>query len=88
MTIGYDTPNPNYQEFLDYAVQAAQSRAPNVEYDVIAMLPAGGDMALVQQEAVEVMREIQAQHVPPERIHLGLREVPKGTPRQVRVYVH
>jgi hypothetical protein len=87
VTIGYDIPNPNYKEFLDYAVQAAQSRAPNVEYDVIAMLPAGGDLALVQQEAVEVMRVIQAQHIPAARIHLGLREQPKGTPRQIRVYV-
>jgi hypothetical protein len=87
LTIGYDTPNPNYQELLDYAVHAAQSRVPGVEYDVIAMLPAGGDMAQVQHEAADVMRVIQAQHVPPERIHLGLREEPKGAPRQIRVYV-
>lgn len=88
LTIGYDTPNPNYQELLRYAVGAAQSRAPDVEYDVIATLPPGADIALAQGDAVEVMRAIMAQGVPAGRIHLGLRTEPAGAPRQVRVYVH
>ena len=45
LTIGYDTPNPNYQDVLRYAVREAETRAPGVRYDVIAMLPAGGDVA-------------------------------------------
>ena len=45
LTIGYDTPNPNYQDVLRYAVREAETRAPGVQYDVIAMLPAGGDAA-------------------------------------------
>ena len=43
LTIGYDTPNPNYQELLHFAVRTAESRAPGVQYDVIAMMPSGGD---------------------------------------------
>ena len=87
LIIGYDTPNPNYQELLRYAVRAAESRAPGLQYDVIAMMPAGGDVALAQSNAVEVMRSILAERVPEERIHLGLRTEPDTAPRQVRIYV-
>jgi hypothetical protein len=87
LTIGYATPNPNYQDVLRYAVRAAEARSPSVQYDVIAMLPAGSDMALAQGNAVEVMRGILAQGVPASRIHLGLRTEPASLTREVRVYV-
>ncbi len=87
LTIGYATPNPNYQDVLSYAVHEAESRAPGVQYDVIAMLPGGGDPATGQHSAVEVMRAIVALGVPTNRIHLGLRSVPAGQTREVRVYV-
>jgi hypothetical protein len=87
LTIGYDTPNPNYQDVLRYAVRAAETRAPGVEYDVYAMLPAGGDAAQAQNSAVEVMRAILADGVPPARVHLGLRTEAASAARQVRVYV-
>jgi len=87
ITIGYATPNPNYQEVLRYAVHTAETRAPGVQYDVIAMLPAGGDAAQAQGNGVEVMRGILAQGVPASRIHLGLRTEPAGLTREVRVYV-
>ncbi|HUD62427.1 MAG TPA: hypothetical protein VMQ99_23200 [Acetobacteraceae bacterium] len=87
LTIGYATPSPNYQDVLRYAVREAESRAPGVQYDVIAMLPAGGDAAAGQHSAVEVMRAIMAQGVPASRIHLGLRSEPAGVAREVRVYV-
>ena len=41
LTIGYATPDPNYQDVLRYAVREAETRAPGVQYDVIAMLPRG-----------------------------------------------
>ena len=88
LSIGYNTPNPNYQEMLRYAVQTAETRAPGVQYDVYALLPAGGDAAQAQDSAVEVMRAILAQGVPAARVHLGLRTEPAGAARQVRVYVH
>ena len=87
LTIGYDTPAPNYQDPLAFAVRTAETRAPGVQYDVVAMLPAGGDVALAQRNATEVMRAIVAHGVPAARIHLGLRIEPAGGTRQVRVYV-
>jgi hypothetical protein len=88
LTIGYDTPNPNYQDVLRYAVREAETRAPGVRYDVIAMLPAGGDVAQAQGSAAEVMRAIMAQGVAASRVQLGLRTEPAGLTREVRVYVH
>jgi hypothetical protein len=87
ITIGYATPDPNYQEILRYAVRAAETRAPGVQYDVVATLPAGADQAAGQQRAAEVMRDIMAQGVPASRIHLGLRTAPAGGAQEVRVYV-
>ena len=72
---------------LRYAVRAAETRVPGVQYDVIAMLPAGADAAAGQQRAAEVMRDIMAQGVPASRIHLGLRTAPAGGAQEVRVYV-
>jgi hypothetical protein len=87
LAISYDTPNPSYQDMLQYAVRAAEARAPGVQYDVYAILPAGGDAAQAQSSAVEVMRAILAQGVPASRVHLGLRTEPAEAVRQVRVYV-
>jgi hypothetical protein len=88
LTIGYATPDPNYQEVLRYAVDTAETRAPGVQYDVVAMMPAGGDAAQAQENAVDVMRTILAQDVPQSRVHLALRTAPAGMAREVRVYVH
>jgi hypothetical protein len=87
ITIGYATPDPNYQEVLRYAVRAAESRAPGVQYDVLAMLPPGADAAVGQKRVTEVMRDIMAQGVPTSRIQLGLRAAPAGSAQEVRVYV-
>ena len=78
LTIDYAEPDPNYQDVLRYAVRTAETRAPGVQYDVIAMLPAGADAAAAQRRAAEVMRGIMAQGVPDSRIHLGLRTAPAG----------
>jgi hypothetical protein len=87
VTIGYATPAPDYQDMLRYAVREAETRVPGVQYDVVAMLPAGADAAAAQQRVAEVMRDIMAQGVPDTRIHLGLRSEAAGGPQQVRVYV-
>jgi hypothetical protein len=87
ITIGAATPEADYQDMLRYAVRAAEARAPGVEYDVVAMLPAGGDAAGAQQRVAGVMRDIIAQGVPANRIHLGLRSATAGSAQEVRVYV-
>jgi hypothetical protein len=87
LTIGYAAPDPNYQDVLRYAVRAAETRAPGVQYDVIAMLPPGADTAAAQGRAAEVMRDIMGQGVPANRIHLGLRTEQPGDAQEIRVYV-
>ena len=87
LSIGYATPNPNYQDVLRYAVREAETRAPGVQYDVVAMLPSGADAAAAQSRAAAVMRDIMAQGVPADRIHLGLRTAQAGSAQEVRIYV-
>jgi type IV pilus biogenesis protein CpaD/CtpE len=87
VTIGYATPNPDYQDMLRYAVREAEGRAPGVQYDVVAILPPGGDTATAEHRATDVMRDIMAQGVAASRIHLGLRTAQAGTAQEVRVYV-
>jgi type IV pilus biogenesis protein CpaD/CtpE len=87
LTINYTEPNPSYQDVLRYAVREAETRAPGVQYDVVAILPSGADPAAAQRRSAEVMRSIMAQGVAAERIHLGLRTVPAGNAQEIRVYV-
>jgi len=87
LTINYTEPNPSYQDVLRYAVRTAETRAPGVQYDVIAILPAGVDAAAAQRRAADVMRGIMDQGVSDNRIHLGLRSAPAGSPQEIRVYV-
>ncbi|MEJ0017194.1 MAG: hypothetical protein WDN25_11635 [Acetobacteraceae bacterium] len=87
LTIGYAAANANYQEVLRYAVRTAETRAPGVQYDVVALLPGGSDAGAAQRRAADVMRGIMAQGVPAARIHLGLRSAPADSPQEVRVYV-
>jgi hypothetical protein len=87
LTINYSEPNPSYHDVLRYAVRAAETRAPGVQYDVIAMLPAGADPAAAQRRSAEVMRAIMDQGVPASRVHLGLRTAAADSPQEIRVYV-
>jgi hypothetical protein len=87
LTIGYATPDPDYRELLRYAIRVAETRAPGVDYDVIAILPAGDDISAAQRRAADVMRSIVDQGVAPSRIHLGLRAAQAGGVEEVRVYV-
>jgi len=87
LTISYAKPNPDYQDLLRYAVREAETRAPGVQYEVIAMLPAGEDAAQAQSDAAAVMQAILTEGVPASRVQLGLRTVPAGQPREARVYV-
>jgi len=94
VTIGYEQPNPQYQEMLGYAVHAAEARDAAVQYDVFAVVPAKGSPAeqataggAAQQDAVAVMKSIMVLGVPAERIHLGVRSDPAISVNQVRVYV-
>lgn len=87
VTIDYTVPSPDYGELLQDAVQAAESRDANVQYDVISVLKNTDEASLGQERALGVMRAIIRDRVPASRIHLGLRTDPTLASSQVRVYV-
>jgi hypothetical protein len=87
VTIDFSQPNPDYRGPLGYAVHAAETRNPNVRFDVTSVINKPEDAAQGQSEAAAVMQAIAANGVPASRIHLGLISDPSQTSRQVRVYV-
>ncbi len=87
VTIDYTDPSPDYAELLHAAVRAAESRDAEVQFDVISVLTSTADGAEGQERATGVMRAIMRDHVPADRIHLGLRTDPGLKAGQVRVYV-
>jgi hypothetical protein len=87
VTIDYTIPAPNYTELLNYAVRAAETRYPDVQYDVVSVLKDTSEAAAGQERALGVMQAIMRDRVPESRIHLGLRTDPTLEASQVRVYV-
>jgi len=87
VTVDFSGPPPQYEELLRYAVRAAETRDRDVQYDVVAMMPNAKDAEQGQSEAAMVMRSIMLAGVPAARIHLGLRDDPTLSGREVRVYV-
>jgi hypothetical protein len=88
VTIDYTVPSPDYAELLHYAVHAAETRDADVQYDVVAVLKDGSEVAVGQEHATGVMRAIMRERVPATRIHLGVRTDPTlSVASQVRVYI-
>ncbi len=78
---------PDYSNLLHSAVHAAQSRYPDVQFDVIAVVADPTEMTDAQENAVGVMRAIMRERVAASSIHLGVRTDPAVSGNQVRVYV-
>ncbi len=87
LAINFADPDPDYQGLLRYALHAAETRDPAVQYDVVALLPPNADAAAQQRHGLEVMRAMVAQGVSASRIHLGLRSATAGAEPEVRLYV-
>jgi hypothetical protein len=93
LTIRYDVPDPAYEDLLRYALNAAETRDPDIAYDVVAVGPGGGTTAAVEAaqlrrpDAVAVMRSMMTMGVPDNRIRLGARTDPQIQIGEVRVYV-
>jgi hypothetical protein len=86
--IRFDTPDIDYGPDLARAVEAATSRKPDVEFNVVTPVGRGkAPNAQAAEDAAAIARAIAEQSVPPEKIHIGMVE-DSGTPaREVRVYV-
>jgi hypothetical protein len=95
VTVDYGTPNPQYAGALHQAVTDAVSRKPDVQFDVVTVVPAIGTTEQqvaaatgITSNAREVARAISADGVDDDRIHLEARAIAGVTSRQVQVFVH
>jgi hypothetical protein len=93
-TIRFDQPDLDWQTPLQAAVLAAQSRKPDVAFDVIAPIPvaaanAAQDKAAAQgaEDARMVADALQYDGIAADHVHLGYRGDPGQPPREVQVYV-
>jgi hypothetical protein len=93
LTIRFDQP-VSYADQLRVAVGDAVRRKPDVEFNVVTVVPdAGGvdaQIAAVQRyggDARRVAADIQADGVDPGQIGLGARAEPGASGHEVRVYV-
>ena len=94
VTIRFDTPDADYTAALADAVTAAESRKPDVEFDVLTPMPTSAPQAEQDQfarqgaeDAQAVLTALGADGVHPDRVHLGYRADPGSPPREVLVYV-
>ena len=93
VTVDFGRPNPDYATELHQAVTSAVSRKPDVQFDVVTVVPATGAPADqvgaatgLTAEARAVARAISADGVDDDRIHLLARAEGVAT-RQVQVFV-
>ena len=86
--VRFDTPGIDYGPDLARAIEAATSRKPDAEFNVVTPVARGKvPSAQATEDAATIARAIAEQSVLPEKIHVGLME-DAGTPaREVRVYV-
>ena len=82
-------PGQPAQEAVRRGVAAARGRKADVNFDVVAMVPADSQAAASSADAGAgaVARAITAHGVPPGRVHLFARPAAGLAGREVRVYV-
>jgi hypothetical protein len=92
-TIRFDRPNYDFRSDLGAAVEAAQSRKPDVVFDVVAVLPITAskrvpesDIRQAQADAAEVATALAAGGVSADKVRLGVHGDPGTPPREVLVY--
>jgi hypothetical protein len=95
LTIDLSTAHPDYAATLNQAVAEAVGRKPNVEFDVVSVVPGTGTPAQqvaaatgITGDAREIARAINADGVDDDRIHLSARADSAVTTRQVQIFVH
>lgn len=87
-TIRFEGADADISQDLGRAVDMAQSRKPDAEFNVVT--PVGRGRAPGTQaglDAASVARALAELSVPPERIHVGVVEDSGNPAREVRVYV-
>ena len=94
LTVDYAKPNPDYAAALHQAVTEAVSRKPDVQFDVVTVVPATGTPAEqvaaasgLTPDARQIARGINQDGVDDGNIHLSARADVAATTRQVQVFV-
>jgi hypothetical protein len=92
--IRFEDLDADYRPALAEAVQAAEDRKADVEFDVLAPIPTTAPpeeqeryTSQGQADAQEVATALAADGVLPDRVHIGFLGDPGSPPREVRVYV-
>ncbi len=95
VTIDLAKANPDYAASLRQAVADAVRRKPNVQFDIVSVVPATGTPAQqvaaatgITGDARAIARAINADGVDDGNIHLSARSDSGVTARQVQVFVH
>lgn len=94
VTIVFNGGEVAYTDQLRLAVQMAEARKPDVQYDVVTVVPASGTPAdqvaaarAGESDAVDVATEMNELGVDPPRIHMAARTDPNVNARELRIYV-
>ena len=94
VTVDFAHPSPDYTAALQQAVAEATSRKPDVQFDVVTVVPATGTTAQqaaaaagLTPDAREIARAINDDGVADDRIHLSARAEGGAESRQVQVFV-
>ena len=94
VTVDFGKPNPDYAASLRQAVEQALSRKPDVQFDVVTIVPAVGTVQQQADAAValvpdarEIARAINQDGVDDGNIHLLARAEVGVSTRQVQVFV-
>ncbi len=87
LTIDQGTSAQQTRPLLAYAIGQARAHDPNVQFDVVAVIPAAGDFDAARAEAGAIMQEIVAAGIRPDHVHLRAAVDPAIGRRQTRVYV-
>ena len=94
VTVDFARPNPDYAAALQQAVNQALALKPNVQFDVVTMVPATGTPAEqvaaatgLTPDARQIARDINQDGVDDDNIHLSARADVAVATRQVQVFV-
>jgi hypothetical protein len=95
VTIVFNGGEVAYADQLRLAVQMAEARKPDVQYELVTAVPATGtpaDQVRVakqgESDAVDVAQAMNDLGVDPPRIHMAARTDPRINTRELRIYVH
>jgi hypothetical protein len=94
VTIDMSNPDADFRPDLAQAVEAAQARKPDVEFDVLAPFPTNATPDVQDRftqngkaDTEAVASALGYDGVSQDKVHIGFRGDPGSPPREVRIYL-